>query len=106
MPKYQKLLSSYDISQLEIKALENDNRILNKKLKEISQENINFLKKDRKMRRKFTQMKLDKLEIQKTVEEIRMVMQKQGVQLEDVKRKLRDSETKLERMTNRLSIDE
>ena len=76
LPEHQKLKSKYDICVLEIKSLENDNRILETKLRSYIEMNKTLKIENREINTKNSKMEIEKLEIKRDIEIIKSTIKK------------------------------
>jgi hypothetical protein len=98
LPEHQKLKSKYEISVLEIKSLENDNKILEGKLLDYINMHKSLKSENKELSLKTSKMEIEKLEIKKDVEMIKSIIS----QNEYENKELIESNTNLESENERL----
>lgn len=104
LPEHQKLKSKYDICVLEIKSLENDNKILENKLKTYVGINKNLKMENREINLKNSKMEIEKLEIKRDIEIIKSTIKKNEDDNKNLNEKNSDIKVENERLKNQLVI--
>lgn len=67
-PHYQKLKSQYDICLLEMKSLENDNEVLEKRIKNLTEVNLDMKNQNREIKNEKHKIEMERLASLKTIE--------------------------------------
>ncbi len=103
VPDHQKLKSQYEVLFLEMKSLENDNSILEKRIKDLSELNLLMKNENRDLKNQNYKIELERLENKKNLEILKNNMNNIENDFFDVSEKNESLSVENERLKNELS---
>ena len=102
LPELQRLKSQYDVAVLEIRSLEHDNSILEKRIQEQTESNSRLRDERREVDARNRQMEIEQLTLRKEIQEFKLSLFNPENELEDLKDKFDKLAVENERLKNEI----
>jgi len=104
LPQLQKIKGQYDICLLEIKSLENDNSILDDRIRQLNEANIGLRNENRELRNNNSKIEMERLTLKKEIEELKTKFFANEDEIEDISLKFDELSMENERLKNELTV--
>ena len=102
-PEHLRLKSQYDVSLMELKALEHDNSIIESRVRDLSQTNANLRNENRELKQQNNRIEMERLSLKKEIESLRGKFMDHQSDYEDLSDNYEVIKVENDRLRNELS---